>query len=79
MMIVCVSLFVASLMQTDPSWAGPTAIYAEIFIPIAIFIDRYRRFVKVTFDPEGVVAKISEALSLAFFELMKSEKTWYRF
>jgi len=74
---ICLLLFVAALMQTEQQkWMGLTALFATVFVPLTIFLDRYRRSVKVTFDPEGLTGRISEALSVAFAELTKCMATW---
>jgi hypothetical protein len=75
-LIFSLLLFVAALLQTDQLLISLSALYATTFIPVAIVIDRYRRSVKVQFDPEGIVARVSEALSVAFTELMQSEAVW---
>ncbi len=76
-LILCLLLFVAAAMQTEQQrWMGLTALFATVFVPITIFLDRYRRSVKVTFDPEGLTGRISEALSVAFTELTKCMAVW---
>jgi hypothetical protein len=74
--LLCALLFVATLLQTDQLLVGLSALFATVFVPMAIFLDRYRRSVKVTFEPEGVVARIAEALNVAFTELTHSEAIW---
>lgn len=74
---ICLLLFVAALMQTEQQrWMALTALFATIFVPMTIFLDRYRRSVSVRFDPEGLTGRISEALSVAFAELTKCTATW---
>jgi hypothetical protein len=67
--ILSVLLFVGALLQTNQLWLGLSALYATVFVPFAIFLDRYRRSVKVIYDSQGVVARIAEALAVAFTEL----------
>jgi hypothetical protein len=74
--LLCVLLFVATLLQANQLWIGLGALFATVFVPIAIFLDRYRRSVKIDFEPEGVIARIAEALSVAFTELTRSEAIW---
>jgi len=74
--IFCVLLFAAALLQTNQLWIGTSALYATIFVPFAIFLDRYRRSAKVIFEPNGLVAKIVEALGVAFTELTHCETVW---
>jgi hypothetical protein len=74
--LLCVLLFIATLLQTDQQWVGISALFATMFVPITIFLDRYRRSVKVTFESEGLVARIAETLCVAFRELTQSEAIW---
>jgi Protein of unknown function (DUF4236) len=74
--LLCILLFVATLLQPNHQSVGVSALFATIFVPIAIFLDRYRRSVKVAFESEGLVARIAEALSVAFAELTQSEAIW---
>lgn len=74
--LLCVLLFVAALLQTNQQWVGISALFATIFVPIAMFLDRYRRSVRVTFESEGLVARIAEALRVAYTELTHSEMIW---
>ncbi|MET3906775.1 hypothetical protein ABID59_001106 [Bradyrhizobium sp. S3.3.6] len=74
---ICLLLFIAALMQTEQQrWMALTALFATVFVPITIFLDRYRRSAIVTFDPEGLTGRISEALSVAFVELTKCAAAW---
>lgn len=75
-LVICILLFIAALVQTDQAWVGWTALDAAIFIPTAVLIDRYRRSVKVAFDSAGLTARISEALIVAFNDLMQCKATW---
>jgi hypothetical protein len=75
-LLLCVLLFVAALLQSNPSAVGFSALFATVSVPMAIFLDRYRRSVRIRLEPEGVVARIAEALSVAFTELMDSEAIW---
>jgi hypothetical protein len=71
-----VLLFVAALLQTNQLWLGLSALYATVFAPLAIFLDRYRRSVKVVYDSQGLVARITEALAVAFTELAACKSVW---
>ena len=73
---ISVLLFVGALLQTNQLWLGLSALYATMFVPLAIFLDRYRRSVKVIYDSQGVVAHITEALAVAFTELAASKSVW---
>jgi hypothetical protein len=75
-LLLCLLLFVAALLQINQQWVGVSALFATTFIPIAIFLDRYRRSVKVKFETEGLVARITHDLATAFTELTRSEAIW---
>jgi hypothetical protein len=74
--LLSVLLFVGALLQTNQLWLGLSALYATVFVPLAIFLDRYRRSVKVIYDSQGVVARITEALAMAFTELSACKVVW---
>jgi hypothetical protein len=74
--LLSVLLFVGALIQTNQLWLGLSALYATVFVPLAIFLDRYRRSVKVIYDSQGVVARITEALAVAFTELSACKVVW---
>ena len=71
-----VIFFVGALLQVNQLWLGLSALYATVLVPIAIFLDRYRRSVRVTYDSDGLVARIAEALEVAFKELLASKVVW---
>jgi hypothetical protein len=75
-LLVSVLLFVGALLQTNQLWLGLSALYATVFVPLAIFLDRYRRSVNVIYDSQGLVARITEALALAFTELSACQVIW---
>jgi hypothetical protein len=74
--LLSVLLFVGALIQINQLWLGLSALYATVFVPLAIFLDRYRRSVKVIYDSQGVVARITEALAVAFTELSACKVIW---
>jgi Protein of unknown function (DUF4236) len=76
MLLLSVLLFVGALLQTNQLWLGLSALYATVFVPLANFLDRYRRSVKVIYDSQGVVARITEALAVAFTELSACKVIW---
>ncbi|MHC2647422.1 hypothetical protein ACVJGB_010336, partial [Bradyrhizobium liaoningense] len=74
---ICLLLFVGALMQTEQQrWMGLTALFATVFVPATIFLDRYRRSARVTLDSEGLVGRISEALAISFTELTRCAAVW---
>ena len=64
------------LIQNIQFWIGMAALGAAIFVPFAILLDRYRRSVKVTFEPGGATGRVAEALTVAFNELVRSNVAW---
>lgn len=69
-------LFIAALVAGNEAAVSATALATMVFVPIAVFIDRFRRSVKVKFEPNGATAKITEGLSIAFRELMQAKAAW---
>jgi Protein of unknown function (DUF4236) len=73
---VSLLLFVGALLQMNQLWLGLAALYATTFVPLAVFLDRYRRSVKVAYDSQGAVARITEALAVSFKELTACKVVW---
>jgi hypothetical protein len=64
--VISILLFGAALVQGNDIWIFISASYAALFIPAAIFLDRYRRSVKVVYEPGGALGQIAEALNDSF-------------
>ena len=62
--------------RSNPQQQLMMRVYATVFVPLAIFLDRYRRSVKVIYDSQGVVARITETLAVAFTELLACKVIW---
>jgi hypothetical protein len=72
----CVGLFVAALGVADQMLAGLAALFVTIAIPVSIYVDRYRRSVRVDFQPDGDAKQITGALSESFKQLRSSKFVW---
>ena len=55
---------------------GLSALYATVLVPISIFLDRYRRSVKVGIKLNRVAQTITEALSESFSDLKSCNAIW---
>jgi hypothetical protein len=75
-LLISTLLFVATFVQGNQFWIGMAALGAAIFVPSTILLDRYRRSVKVTFEPDGATGRVAEALTVAFNELSRSKVAW---
>jgi hypothetical protein len=71
-----VGLFVAALSTGDQLLVGLAALYATILTPVGVYLDRYRRSVKVVYQPDGYAKKFADAFSEAFAELRKCRAIW---
>lgn len=74
--LVSVLLFVGALLQADQLAMATSALYATIFVPAAVMLDRYRRSVKVVYEDKGAVGQIADALAQSFNELIESQSVW---
>jgi hypothetical protein len=77
-LVQCVSVlvFVAALLHANQLSLGLSALYATIFVPIAIFLDRYRRSVKIVYAPHGAAGQIAKALADSFEDLTACKSIW---
>jgi hypothetical protein len=69
-------LFIISLTSELEVLNGISALYGTIFIPIAIFLDRYRRSVKVGIELNRTAETVSAALDESFSELKGCYAIW---
>ena len=75
--LVSALAFVAALlMHTSQLSLGLSALYATVFVPIAIFLDRYRRSVKIVYAPHGAADQIAKALADSFEDLTACSSVW---
>lgn len=75
-LIVSICLFIVSSTSELEVLNGLSALYATVFIPIAIFLDRYRRSVKVGIELNRTAETISAALDKSFSELKGCYAIW---
>ncbi|MBS0528507.1 MAG: DUF4236 domain-containing protein, partial [Proteobacteria bacterium] len=75
-LLMSVLLFVTALLQANQLWMSLSAFYATIFIPAAIFLDRYRRSVKVIYETEGAIGQIAKAIADSFGDLAACKAIW---
>jgi Protein of unknown function (DUF4236) len=73
---VCIIVFGAAFASGDQQWLGVIALYASISIPIGIWLDRYRRSVRIDYHLEGVASEVASALSEAFEDIKASKLVW---
>lgn len=74
--LISVLIFVVALLQANQLAIGLSALFATIMVPIGIFLDRYRRSVKISYEPQGATSQISEALRESFEDLINSHTVW---
>lgn len=72
---LAVALLVAALM-TDKPLFGVLAIGTSLFIPFAIFLDRYRRSVSIKYRECEAKTRIAAALAESFKDLRACERAW---
>lgn len=69
-------LFVFSISSEIQELVGISALYFSIFVPVAIFLDRYRRSVKVSLKLNSAARTITEVLSESISEFRSCDKVW---
>jgi hypothetical protein len=74
--IMNAGLFIGALAAGDQILIALAALYTAVFTPIGVYLDRYRRSVKVGYQPEGPAKKIAEALSESFSDLRQCRAIW---
>lgn len=74
--LLSILVFVAALFHANQLSLGLSALYATAFVPIAIFLDRYRRSVRIVYTPQGTVAQIARALADSFEDLLACKSIW---
>jgi hypothetical protein len=74
--LVSILVFVAALLHANQLSLGLSALYATVFVPIAIFLDRYRRSVKIVYEPHGATGQIAQALADSFGDLTACASIW---
>jgi Protein of unknown function (DUF4236) len=74
--LVSLFVFLAAVLQANQLSIGLSALYATVMIPIGIFLDRYRRSVKIAYEPHGATGQIAEALKDSFGDLINSHAVW---
>lgn len=75
-LLISVLLFVLALVHGNQLWQSLSALYATIGIPLAIALDRYRRSVKITYEPQGAASQIASALVDSFNDLASCISVW---
>jgi hypothetical protein len=76
MLIGSLCLFIFAIDSGIQGLVGISALYFSIFVPISIFLDRYRRSVRISLKLNRTAETISEVLSEAFSELKGCESIW---
>lgn len=74
--LLSILVFVAALFHASQMSLGLSALYATTFVPIAIFLDRYRRSVKIIYAPQGPTAQIAHALADSFEDIIACKCIW---
>lgn len=75
-LLISVLLFVLALVHGNQLWQSLSALYATVCIPLAIALDRYRRSVKITYEPQGAASQIASALVDSFNDFASCNSVW---
>lgn len=75
-LIVSLGLFIISSISGDQALVGLSALFATVLAPISIFLDRYRRSVKVDIRLNRTAQTITTVLSESFSDLKSCNVIW---
>jgi hypothetical protein len=76
MLIGSLGLFLISSIVGDQVLVGLSALFATVHVPISIFLDRYRRSVKVGIKLNPIAQTITAVLSESFSDLKSCNVIW---
>jgi hypothetical protein len=74
--ISCLSVLIATLTFGDQILFALAALHTAIFVPAAIFLDRYRRSLKIVYTWDSGAQRIASALSESLGELGRCTALW---
>jgi hypothetical protein len=75
-LVLCLCTFLGAFIFNNETLIGLTALYTAIVVPIAIYLDRYRRSVKIKYKLEGIAEKVSAAIAESFSDLASCASAW---
>jgi hypothetical protein len=75
-LIASLALFIVSSISGDQVLVGLSALFATVFVPISIALDRYRRSVKVGVKLNHTAQTINAVLSESFSDLKSCNVVW---
>jgi Protein of unknown function (DUF4236) len=75
-MFLCFSSFILAFISHLDNLIGLVAAYTTIFVPLSIFLDRYRRSVKIEYKLDKITKLISSAIDESFTDLSTCNSIW---
>ena len=75
-LIGSLGLFIISSISGDQVLVGLSALFATVLVPISIFLDRYRRSVKVGIKLDRTAQTITAVLSESYSDLKSCSVIW---
>jgi hypothetical protein len=75
-LFACLLLFIPALSSGNQLLLGLVALLTTAFVPLSLFLDRYRRSVKIEYKLEGLANTVAAALAASFGELRNSNSIW---
>jgi uncharacterized protein DUF4236 len=75
-LVLCLCTFLGAFIFNNGTLIGLTALYTTIVVPIAVYLDRYRRSVKIKYKLEGIAEKVSAAIADSFSDLANCTFVW---
>jgi hypothetical protein len=75
-LIGCLCLFVFAIGSGVQELVGLSALYFSVVLPISIFLDRYRRSIRISLKLNKTAQTVAAVLSESFSDLMSCDAIW---
>jgi Protein of unknown function (DUF4236) len=73
---VCLIAGIFTFLSNDEVLLGAAVLFTAVFVPVAIYLDRYRRSVRIEYLLDDITGKIANALSETFGDLKGCGRVW---
>jgi hypothetical protein len=75
-LVASICLALGALVSGNQLLIGLAALHTTVFVPWAVFLDRYRRSVHIQYSLDDTASQIADAISQAFADLKQCAFIW---
>jgi hypothetical protein len=75
-LFACLLLLIPAFASENQLLLGLVALLTTVFVPLSLYLDRYRRSVKIEYKLEGLANTVAAALAESFGELRNCNSIW---